>query len=112
VPLANLWNVPRSDEDWQVWSTSHRDHTNVIRQAIRQRYGINLPEYQLDPIPFDAPQQWLAWNQGSHDDIDGVLGTQGSDLEDVDFTDANQVQAWIFLHVQEHTNWTDKLGVS
>lgn len=109
--IENLLNIPRSEQDWNIWAFNHRDHHDLIRKAIVQNGGPNLPEYQLDPINFGDVKSWLERNQQTHDDMNGVLGLQSSDLEGVDFTNRNQLAAWIYLHWQEHTNAANKLGI-
>ncbi len=108
---ALLLEVPQSAADWERWSVHHRQDHDLIRQAIQQQGGPNLPQYPLDPIALDQPQQFLAWNQEAHSEMNGVLRAQGSDLEDVDFNDRRQMEAWIFLHYQEHLTAGDRLGV-
>lgn len=100
--LAYLLNAPRTPEEWSVWSYAHRDQHSQIRQAIQARYGVNLTEYTLDPIDLNAIPNFLNWNQRAHDDFNGVLGTQGSDLSQADLTDPNLEEAWSWLHYQEH----------
>ena len=112
--LPALLNIPRSEGDWRIWSFNHRDQHDLIRQAILVKYNINLNAYPLDPIPEseDGLLQWLAWNQQSHDDFTGVLNLQSSDLESVDFKNASQTEAWIFLHYEEHFSAAAALGIS
>lgn len=100
--LANLINQPGTPEEWAFWSYAHRDQHTQIIQAIRAQTGIQLPQYELDPIPFQDLDQWLEWNQRAHDDFNGVLGTQSSDLQQADFNDKAQLEAWIYLHRREH----------
>lgn len=107
--LAYLLNVPVTAHDWSVFSWPHRDQHKQVLQAIQANNGINLTEYVIDPIPFDRFQDFLAANQKFHNDANGVLGTQGSDLTQVNPSDQNQLQAWIWLHYQEHRTWADIL---
>ncbi len=79
--------------------------------GVAQSSTINLFQYQLDPINFDDPQQWLENNAQTHDDMNGVLGLQGTDLQGVDLKDKNQLNAWIFLHYQEHYSAHQALGI-
>lgn len=109
--LANLLNVPTSDAEWQIWSFSHRDSHVRIRQAIQTQKGVVLPDYQLDPIFPQDMQGWLQRNSQTHNDMDGALGAQGTDLLDVDFNDEKQVQAWMFSHYQEHFTAEQALGI-
>jgi len=100
--LAALANIPRSDAEWAIWSYAHRDQHLLIRQAIQVQYNVALIEYPLDPIPLQSLNQWLDWNQISHNDFNGVLGTPSNDLQEADFNDPAQLQAWIYLHLREH----------
>lgn len=108
---AVLLEVPQNEAQWDRWSTHHKQDHDLIAQAVRQQKGINLNQYQLDPIPFNAIQQWLAWNQAAHDEMDSAIGAQGSDLEDTDLTDKRQLEAWIWLHYQEHLTAGNALKV-
>lgn len=100
--LVTLVTTPTNASEWAVWSYAHRDSHALIRQAIQAQFNINLIEYPLDPIPFDSLTQWLDWNQQAHNDMNGVLGTQSSDLQEADFNDPAKLQAWIYLHRREH----------
>jgi len=110
--LADLMNTPRTASDWAVWSFAHRDSHALIRQAIQAKYGVSLTEYALDPIDPEQQERWLARNQLAHNDFNGVLKTQGSNLEQVDFKNPSQLEAWIYLHRLEHEAASDSLGVS
>jgi hypothetical protein len=112
VPLADLLNVPQTELDWRLWGFAHRDQHNIVRGAIQQQYGFNLPDYPLDPIDLDRVQDFLQWNQQAHDDVNGVLQTQASDLQFVDIKNKSQLEAWIYLHRREHETWSDKLKAS
>lgn len=110
--LADLLVPPKTQGQWSIWSFAHRDQHNIVRIAIQARTGINLNQYPLDPIPFDDIAKWLDWNQQAHDDANGVLGTQGTNLQQTDFNDPNQFEAWIYLHRREHETWANVLKVS
>lgn len=108
--LAHLLNVPKTPEDWAVWGYAHRDQHQEIRQAIQTRFGVVQTEYPLDPIDLSNIHGFLEWNQQTHNDMNGALNTQGSDLSEVDPKDLNQLQAWIWLHYQEHITAANILG--
>jgi hypothetical protein len=112
MPLAFLINSPQSEQDWSVWSWSHKDQHTLARNAVQAKYGINLADYPIDPIPFQQITQWLDYNQEMHDDINGILGTNSTNLQQVNFRDAAQLSAWIYLHRREHENWANMLGFS
>lgn len=109
--LARLLNIPRSPDEWSVWSFNHRDSHQRIRAAIQEKYGATLPDYQLDPIFPQDLQGWLQRNAQSHIDFDGVLELQSSDLLEVDFQNDGESQAWHNLHYQEHYNAELALGI-
>lgn len=71
----------------------------------------NLPDYVIDPIPREDVKGWLENNQNFHNDMNGQLNLQGSDLQDVDFNDQKQLQSWIFLHYQEHNSAEQALEI-
>lgn len=110
--LATLVRPPQNQQDWDVWAWAHKDQHAIVRAAIKAKYNVDLSEYQLYPIPRDSLTQWLDWNQQSHDDINAILGTQGTNLEQSDFTNAAQFEAWNYLHLREHETWGFSLGVS
>lgn len=72
---------------------------------------INLPDYVIDPIPHDNVKGWIENNQNLHNDMNGQLGLQGSDLQDVDFNDQKQLQSWFYLHFIEHQSAEQALGI-
>jgi len=99
--LAALLNIPQSDEDWSQWSYANYDCNAQIRAAIKSQFGVDLPEYQLDPINFDDLDTWLSNNQQAHVDFTGVIGQQSNDLLHTDLRDPNQRQAWVWLNFKE-----------
>lgn len=108
--LAALLNAPTTPEEWQTWSWQHRlSHAAILGAAAAK--GTFLTDYVLDPIPLAHIDDWLERNQQAHVDMDGLVGVQSVDLTDVDFNDARQVQAWIYLHWQDHTTVEQRLGV-
>lgn len=109
--LVTLLNVPRSEEDWQIWSFAHAQSHQAINQTIKDKGGPALADYQLDPIPADDVKGWLERNQQAHDEMNGAVGAQSSDLLDVELEDERQRVAWIWLHFLEHQTMEQKLGI-
>lgn len=109
--LAILNNTPKSPQDWEVFGFNDRDQINLIRQAIQKKTGINLPEYELYPIPMEKFSDWLDRKSQAHTDFNSVLGLQSNDLTDVDIRDKKQLQAWIYLQYQELYNASAALGI-
>lgn len=109
--LAALENIPRSGDEWNRWGFDHRDSHDRIRAAIRAQYGVALIDYQIDPIDPNAVTDFLQNNSQLHGDMNGVLGLQSADLQDVDLGDAKQFEAWVHLHYLEHYYAESKLGI-
>lgn len=110
--LPILLNRPKDVEDWNRFTFNHRSSHELIRQAINKKFSVFLPDYQIDPFPFDvAPKQWLQNNQQYHTDMNSLLNTPGSDLEEVNLDNPRELEAWIYLHWQEHNVAENKLGI-
>lgn len=99
---AALSNIPTSPTEWALWGYAHRVDHLAIRSGIQSALGQNLPEYDLDPIPFDDLDAWLDRNQAAHTDMNTALGLQGSSLLKVDLRSPEETRAWFYLHAQEH----------
>lgn len=99
--LAALLNIPRNQNDWNIFSFHNRDQISLIRQAVLAQKNITLTDYQLDPINFAAFDQFLQNNQQAHTDFNNALSLQSSDLENMDPKDERQLVAWVFLGYQE-----------
>jgi hypothetical protein len=112
MPLANLLNQPKTDAEWSLWAWAHYDQHTIIRQAIQAKYSVALNSYPIQPIDLQQPTIFLNYNQELHDDFNGVLGTRGSDLLQVDLNNPAQFQAWINLHYQEHYTASAALKVT
>ena len=72
---------------------------------------VSLPIYQLDPINFVDPMEFVKRHAQTHTDMNGALGLQSIDLSEVDINDENKLQAWIYSNYQEHNNVHEKLGI-
>jgi hypothetical protein len=105
MPNSSLLNVPSSQEDWDRWSFNHaQEHINII-QAIQKQKNIQLTQYQLDPVNMSNPlamQDFLERHQQTHIDMDGALGLQSTDLQDVDLSDKKKLEAWVYSNFLEH----------
>ena len=100
--LANLFNVPRTDDERAAWSFSHMAHHRDINAAIYRLLKIALPEYILDPIDPKDTGQWEYQHQLMHDNQNQILGIQGQDLTGVDWKNPELLTAWVFLNSNEH----------
>lgn len=109
--LAALYNSFSDQAGMSQFSFANNDQHTQIIEAIARRFNVALPTYILDPIPANAPSNWLYTHQAVHNDMNGVLGIAGNDLSDVDFTDPQQVASWVWLHAQEHYQAAQILGI-
>jgi len=113
MSLGTLFNVPslQDEASFNYFSQANMDSHRLVTFAITAQKNINIDMYPLDPIPFFEFKTWLFIHQAWHNAINGVLGTSGYDLSDVDFSDEQQAAAWTYLHAQEHRQWHDMLRV-
>jgi len=109
--ISHLLNVPKSKAAWDEWSLHHKLSHDLIRQAIQKKTGINLAQYQLDPIDLERPTQFLQNNAQSHIEMTTPVGVQSSDLQDVNLGDDRQLVSWIYIHWQEHNMVELALGL-
>jgi hypothetical protein len=109
--LAAILNIPKTPLEWERWSFHHRLQHDQIRAAILTADNVNLIQYDMDPINFSSPEDFLERNQQTHIDMNGQLGLQSVDLEDVDLKDQRQLQAWINFEYQELFAASAALGI-
>ena len=100
--LANLYNVPSTDEQRAQWSFSHMAHHRDINARIYLLVKIALPEYILDPVNPDDVGDWEYQHQLMHDNQNQILGISGQDLTGIDWKDQNLLTGWLFLNASEH----------
>lgn len=111
MSVNSLLNVPRNKEEWNRWSFSHaQDHIQII-QAIQQKKNLSLIQYQVDPIDFGNPLDFLKRHSQLHTDMNGALDLQSIDLSETDLEDPNKLQAWVYSNYQEHNNVHLTLGI-
>ena len=111
--LADLYAAPQDDADYQRFSFANADsHEQVLGAIFKQKNGLRLPSYVLDPISLNDFDAWLWRHQDAHTAINEALGLTGNDLTDLDPKDRNQLEYWAILHFNEHNNWAQKLGIS
>ena len=109
--LADLANVPSTDQERAQWSFAHMAHHRDIAQAIYSLVKIALPEYILDPVDPNDAGQWEYQHQLMHDNQNALLGIDGQDLTGVDWKNPNELAGWIFLNMNEHFQASNILGI-
>ena len=114
MSLAALYNIPSSGPQLSQWSfVNAAAHADIVR-LIFQRTGQQLDSFVLDPFDPQDPdsmQGWLYQHQTMHQQMDAILGIQGYDLTDVDFSNQGILAGWITSHALEHTQAAQILGV-
>ena len=112
--LATLFNVFQTPVAMNQFAFANADLHIRQNQAISIKHSVNLPFYILDPISLDnsALENWLQLHQDIHTRTNTILGIDGNDLTDVDFTNLNQLSSWVWLHAQEHVQASNILGLT
>ena len=112
MSLANLFNVPASEQDFMVWAFSNMDQHRQLVTAIAAQKKLDLPLFPLDPIPFDDISDWSRAHQEAHNNFTQALGIGGVDLTDVNLKDPGELASWIRLHANEHQQAAQILGIT
>lgn len=100
MSIQLLLNVPLTPGDWTRWSFAHAQVHRAISQALAAN-NVATVDFILDPINPQAIEEWLSRVQETHTEMNSALGLQSSDLTGVDFNNAAQTVAWIYLNWQE-----------
>lgn len=100
--LADLANVPSTDQERAQWSFAHMAHHRDINQKIYLLLKLALPEYILDPIDLNDTGTWEYQHQLMHDNFNQILGIEGQDLTGIEWKNQNLLAGWIQLDFNEH----------
>lgn len=110
MALAPLFSFIRTPEDWSIFSFHNFDSHNRIAIAINAKYGINILTFPIDPFVLNDPNV-LRNHQQAHNLQNGILGINGADFTEFDFTREDELANFIQLHGNEHRLAEDKLGI-
>lgn len=112
MPVFDLLNDFRaSTEIRERWMFAHQVDHNQIMQAVQTRFSVKLVQFQVYPFPETDPFGWLQANQSFHDDFNGFLDLDSSDLQNVDFKSDEAFLEWLQDHYNEHQAARAKLGI-
>lgn len=112
MPVFDLMNDFRvSPELKERWMFAHQVDHNQIFQAVQTQFSVKLVQYRLYPYPENDKNSWLQDNQRAHDDFNGYLGLDSSDLQSVDFKSEEAFLSWLQDHYREHQAARLKLGI-
>jgi hypothetical protein len=91
------------------WLFQHsQDHLEIV-QKIAQTTGLVLPTYIIDPLEPGDFKGWALRHQNYHNEANGVLRVDGSDLQTVDFENQEEMESWYWLNYSEHLAWHGRL---
>jgi hypothetical protein len=111
MPLPPIISIPPGEPGWKEFLFNHaRDH-DEIRLKIQSLFHINLPTYVLDPVLKDDFQGFLERHQQAHNDFNGVLNLNGTDLTGMNPDKPSELHAWLWLNFSEHQNARGVLGI-
>src|SRR5229473_541420 len=109
--LADLYNVPSSDQERAQWSFAHAAHHRDINRRIYELIAVAFPEYIIDPINPDSPGDWEYLHQTMHDNQNHILVMQAQDLTQVYWKDQRLLAAWVWINASEHIQASDILEI-
>lgn len=112
MAIGTLFNIPRNPETWNQFSFANFDSHNKIAQAIFAKYGILIPTFPLDPIPWFDFSTWARNHQQAHDEQNGILAISGADYTTGDLSREDELSNFIRLHANEHQIAEQMLGVT
>lgn len=114
MAIAAIQNIPGTPEEVAMWAFVHQAHHIDIIRRIYELTQIALPQYILDPFDPQNPETMGTWSylhQSMHDSMNGILGIEGNNLVDVDWTDQNELAGWIQLNYSDHIQAANILEV-
>lgn len=98
MSLAGVLHPPPGKSGFNEWLFHHwQDHLAIV-QKIADQYNIILPTYNIDPLIAQDLKGWGLRHQNFHNDMNGVLGTDGSDLETINWSSHEERESWFFLN--------------
>ncbi len=109
--LASIANTPADQNSTDEWAFSHMAHHRDINRVIYEKYGIEIPEFNLDPFDPNDTGTFSYQHQEMHNLQNAILGISGNDLLDVQWQDEEERAGWIQLNFQEHLQANAILGV-
>lgn len=110
--VAAIFNVPSTQEEFNIWSFAHAAHHIDIIRKIYELTGKELQhQYVLDPFDKNNAGVWIYQHQLMHQEMDPLLGIAGYDLLDVNFTNPNEFAGWVWLDAQEHYQAANILSI-
>ena len=111
MSLPYLYATPTDASSWRAWSFNHAANHYDMIFAVTQQKQQNLAQYILDPMDPENLGMWLYQHQVMHNQVNAVLKSQGFDLLELDWQDADQFQEWLRLNGDEHVRISAALNI-
>lgn len=111
MSLANLQEMPETENQWSVWTFAARTEITKIRQAIQAQKGIILNEYCIDPLSPPYAKDFLQNVNRMSQDFSAALGLQAEDLTDTDFNNKEKFGEWVNSFYQQVYSAEQQLGI-
>ena len=118
--LCVCLEVPSNALEWENWAWHSKEQIVNINNAIYSAsqlllgYPISLPVPIL--LPFTPTPIWLQNNATAHNNFINALNAMGGNFEghqidDLDFTNADEVAVWVNLAYNELADASRALGI-
>lgn len=103
MTLNSLKNIDFSDSSNMdfSWYAHFQDHIEIV-QAIQKKKNVKLIQYNIFPFNKGGLDVILASHQQYHNDMNSVLGKDGTDLQQLDIKDKKTVEVWANQNFYEH----------
>jgi hypothetical protein len=101
MSLAQISNFPETAEEFAQWSFAHAAFHFDVDQAISRLHLTTLPQFVLDPFDPHNNSTWLYNHAFNHNARNTVLGIQGYDLTQADWSDKDSMLDWFNAHFEE-----------
>lgn len=113
MALAALLSSASTWEDLALWSLAHAQDHDEIDLALITTGKLPAPlQVPLDPLPpADGIVNWLFRHQLKHTEMNDALGVSSSDLTSFDFSNPEEIAAFIGSNFSEHLDVHESLRI-
>lgn len=114
MSLAQIAFPPPTESGLEEWAAWHWQHHVAIITAMQSVREIALPQRLIYPVNFNDPASvsiFLREHQQLHSDFGAILGIQGNDISNVDFTNQGERESWMWINFTSHQSASIALGL-
>ena len=98
--LKNIDFSESSNMDFS-WYAHFQDHIEIL-EALQKQKGIKLIQYNIYPFNKAGLDVILAAHQQYHNDMNGELQLNGTDLQELDVKNKETIRVWANENFYEH----------